>query len=59
MDVLLIALAVALPVLGYSWFRKIYPHRKCRKCKGTGKLSLRWFPMSYRVCSRCGGSGKR
>lgn len=51
---LALAFALAGVAVLYLW-----PHAKCRKCTGSGKLFSPLGDDHWRTCPRCSGSGKR
>ena len=51
------ALAVLLTVLVYAGMCWWWPHTRCRKCKGGGKV-MAPAGRHWRRCPRCAGSGE-
>jgi hypothetical protein len=58
-----LALLASLATLGYAAFYLLmcaaFPFGNCRRCKGTGKLHSRLFTKAFRLCPRCGATGRR
>lgn len=56
--VLLTLIGIAIVIcIAYRISLRCHPHRVCRYCAGTGKVSGTVFWWSRSVCPRCGGNG--
>lgn len=53
------AAVLAVAALAYLLSARIWPWRPCRRCRGGKKLhSKPVFSSGFRMCPRCGGSGR-
>jgi hypothetical protein len=54
---LALAAVLYLPAVAVLYVVSLWrhPHRKCRKCKGTGRQAGTMFTWGDRPCTTCGG----
>jgi hypothetical protein len=62
-SLLLLASLATLASVGYAACYAVacryFPFGNCRACKGTGKRHAPIFRKSFRLCTRCAGTGRR
>lgn len=53
----------SLALAGYATYYllacAVFPFGACRRCKGDGKLRNPFSRRMFRLCPRCGGTGRR
>jgi hypothetical protein len=54
----LIVLAI-IAAVGYLVSLRLHPWHRCGSCKGTGRQFGAFFKGSHRLCTSCGGNGRR
>lgn len=51
--------AVIIGIMGYVGSLVVHPYANCRWCRGSGRHRGVLFTYSHRVCTRCGGNGRK
>jgi DnaJ-class molecular chaperone len=55
----LLIVIVVIVILGYLVSLRLHPWRRCRACQGTGRHFGTVWKSSHRMCTSCGGNGRR
>jgi DnaJ-class molecular chaperone len=53
-----LVLVAVIALVGYAVSTRLHPLRRCRTCKGTGRLFGSFYKGSYRRCAKCEGRGQ-
>lgn len=55
---LMIVILLGVLILGYVVSVILHPNKLCPSCKGSPRSYGSIYTKSFRLCSRCGGSGR-